>query len=159
MNSSWHTYGLRILTTGVLVTASLAAHASLGRAPTAYQDASTNAVRARVLAAGAPTAATYTVNTTTLTTGTTVHEYVGADGTVFAVSWSGPFLPDLHNLLGDHFNTLTSAAASQSRAGRSQLHINRPDVTIESTGHMRAYAGRAWINAKLPAGFNAQDIQ
>ena len=44
-------------------------------------------------------------------------------------------------------------------AGRSQLHIDRPDVTIESTGHMRAYAGRAWIKAKLPAGFNAQEIQ
>jgi hypothetical protein len=159
MNSSWHTYGLRILTTGLLVTASLAAHASLGGAPTAFHDASINGARARALAASSVTAANYTVNSTTLTSGTTVREYVGADGTVFGVSWSGPFQPDLRNLLGDHFATMTAEAARQAHAGHSQLYVNRPDVTIESTGHMRAYAGRAWINAKLPAGFNVQDIQ
>jgi hypothetical protein len=160
MNSSWHTYSLRILATGLLATASLAANASLGNAPSVFHDASsTQAVRAHALAAGSPTTGNYTVNTTSLTSGTTVREYVDGNGTVFAVSWSGPFQPDLRNLLGDQFNTMTSAAASQPHAGHNQIYVNRPDVTIESTGHMRAYAGRAWINAKLPAGFNAKDIQ
>lgn len=160
MKSSWQPHCLRILATGLLATASFACHASLGHAPTAFPDtASSKAVRARALAAGSATATNYNVNTTTLTSGTTVREYVGSDGTVFAVSWKGPFMPNLRTLLGDHFATMKSAAAQRPWAGHSQLHVDRSDVSIESTGHMRAYAGRAWIKAKLPAGFNVQNIQ
>ncbi|WP_036169239.1 DUF2844 domain-containing protein [Massilia sp. 9096] len=160
MKLSSYKHGLRMMATGLLATVSLACHASLGHAPTSFPDtASSQAVRARALAAGSASAVNYNVNSTTLTSGTVVREYVGSDGTVFAVSWNGPFIPDLRTLLGDQFQTLTSAAASRPMAGHSQLHIDRADVTIESTGHMRAYAGRAWIKAKLPAGFNVQDIQ
>src|SRR5437764_15361412 len=163
MNASRRTCALRILMMGLLLpVASLSCLASLGRAPTVFPSASTNAVRAHVLAASSAAAnagAAYTVNSSVLANGTTVREYVGADGVVFAVSWNGPFLPDLRTLLGDHFATLTSEAARRPKAGHSQLHIERPEVTIESTGHMRAYAGRAWINARLPAGFNTQDIE
>lgn len=160
MNASWRTIALRILTTGLLLPASLPSHASLGRAPTAFPDASSHAVRAQALAAGSSTgSASYGVNSSVLANGTTVREYVGADGLVFAVSWNGPFLPDLRTLLGDHFATLTAEAARRPKAGHSQLHVERPEVTIESSGHMRAYAGRAWINARLPAGFTTQDIE
>jgi len=154
MNAFRRSCALRILMMGLLLpAASLSCFASLGRAPTAFPAAGTSAVRAN------PGAAGYTVNSSVLDNGTTVREYVGADGVVFAVSWNGPFLPDLRTLLGDHFATLTSEAARRPKAGHSQLHIERPEVTIESTGHMRAYAGRAWINARLPAGFNTQDIE
>lgn len=146
----------------LLPAASLTCHASLGRAPTVFPNAtSTNAVRAHVMAASSASgsAAGYTVNSTVLAGGTTVREYVGADGLVFAVSWDGPFLPDLRTLLGDHFTTMKNEAARRPKAGHNQLHVERPEVTIESSGHMRAYTGRAWINAKLPAGFNTQDIE
>ena len=163
MNAFRRSCALRILMMGLLLpAASLSCFASLGRAPTAFPAAGTSAVRAHVLAAGAganPGAAGYTVNSSVLDNGTTVREYVGADGVVFAVSWNGPFLPDLRTLLGDHFATLTSEAARHPKAGHSQLHVDRPEVTIESTGHMRAYAGRAWINARLPAGFKPGDIE
>lgn len=165
MNSSWRNSVRHLLAAGLLLpAASLVCHASLGRAPSVFPDASSNAVRARVLAASgaaasAAGAASYTVNSSVLPSGTTVREYVGADGIVFAVSWNGPFLPDLRNLLGDHFTTMTSEAARHPKAGHSQLRVDRADVTIESTGHMRAFAGRAWINARLPAGFNTQDIE
>jgi len=149
--------------TGLLLpVASLSCHASLGRAPTAFPAASTNAVRAHVLAASGAAgagAAGYSVNSSVLANGTTVREYVGADGLVFAVSWNGPFMPDLRTLLGDQFTTMTAEAARRPKAGHSQLRVERPEVTIESTGHMRAYAGRAWLTAKLPAGFNPQDIE
>lgn len=161
MNVFRHDAILRILMTGLLLpAAALPCHASLGRAPTAFPNASTNAVRAHVLAASSgASGAAYSVNSSVLPGGTTVREYVGADGLVFAVSWNGPFLPDLRTLLGEQFSTMTSEAARHPKAGHSQLHIERPDVTIESTGHMRAYAGRAWINAMLPAGFDTQDIE
>jgi hypothetical protein len=163
MNASWRIPAFRILIAGLLLpAASLTCHASLGRAPTVFPDASASAVRAHAMAAssgGAGTAAAYTVNSSVLANGTTVREYVGADGLVFAVSWDGPFLPDLRTLLGDHFATMKAEAARHPKAGHNQLHIERPEVTIESSGHMRAYTGRAWINAKLPAGFTSQDIE
>jgi hypothetical protein len=163
MNASRPTFALRLLMTGLLLpAASLSCHASLGRAPTAFPAASTNAVRAHVLAASGAAganAAGYTVNSSVLAGGTTVREYVGADGLVFAVSWNGPFMPDLRTLLGDQFTTMTAEAARHPKAGHSQLRVERPEVTIESTGHMRAYAGRAWLTARLPAGFKPQDIE
>jgi hypothetical protein len=141
--------------------------ASLGRAPSAF--AGTNTVhQARALAAANGTGSTtgtggssanYSVSTTTLAGGTTVREYAGADGVVFAVTWNGPFLPDLRELLGQHFATLKNESARQPKAGRGQVRVAQPDVTIESGGHMRAYAGRAWINSRLPAGFDTDTLE
>lgn len=134
------------------------AHASLGGAPSDFPNA---AARARQLGAVVPGVATpgYTVSETTLDSGTVVREYVGADGAVFAVSWNGPFLPDLRTLLGPQFSTLTAETASRRQAGRGRVHIERPDVVIESGGHMRAYQGRAWIGSALPGGFDTGAIQ
>jgi hypothetical protein len=135
--------------------------ASLGRAPSTFAGATT-AHQARALAAAsgnAGTGAGYGVNTTTLANGTTVREYVGADGIVFAVAWHGPFLPDLRELLGQHFATLTNESARHPKAGHNGVHVATTDVTIESTGHMRAYAGRAWVGSLLPAGFDTDAIQ
>ena len=45
--------------------------------------------------------------------GATVHEYVSRDGIVFAVSWSGPTLPDLKQstiLFGSHGLAVTDVA-------------------------------------------------
>jgi len=134
--------------------------ASLGRASSAF--AGSHAVhQARVLAAGGGTSsgAAYSVSTTTLASGTTVREYVGANGIVFAVAWNGPFLPDLRELLGQHFAAFTSESARLPKAGRGPVRVAQPDVTIESTGHMRAYAGRAWVNSLLPAGFDKDTIE
>jgi hypothetical protein len=130
--------------------------ASLGGAPTKFDG--TSARHTRVLAAAAPSSG-YRVEVTTLPSGTTVREYVGADGLVFAVSWNGPFLPDLRSLLGQHFDTLTSESVRHPKAGHSRVRVEQPDLTIESAGHMRAYTGRAWINSMLPAGFHTGDIQ
>lgn len=162
-NDSWRTFARRLAMAALLApAASLTCHASLGSAPSTFPDAGARAVRAHALAASNNSTAgnaAYNVTTTVLAGGTTVREYAGADGTVFAVSWTGPFMPDLRTLLGDQFATMTAASAKRPMAGNSQLHVERPDVTIESTGHMRAYAGRAWLNAKLPAGFSTNDIK
>jgi hypothetical protein len=99
----------------------------------------------------------YTVSQTTLDAGTTVREYVDASGVVFGVSWSGPFLPNLKELLGPYFDQMTSAQERQRQ--RPQV-INQPDVVIQSGGHMGAFQGRAWLTGKLPAGFDpGKDIQ
>jgi hypothetical protein len=129
--------------------------AALGGAPTDFGGQPVR--QARMLAAGAPAA--FSVQTTTLPNGTVVREYIAPGGAVFAVSWQGQFLPDLRVLLAQYFNVLTAETARRPMAGHSQVHIDRPEVTIESTGHMRAYAGRAWIAGALPAGVTSADIE
>lgn len=129
--------------------------AALGGAQSTFPQAQAR-VRAQVLASGT---SPWRVSESTLASGTIVREYVGADGIVFAVSWSGPLLPDLQSLLGAHFATLTGEATSKPKAGHSQLRVAHPEVVIVSGGHMRAYEGRAWIPAALPAGFAPSDIE
>lgn len=141
-----------------------AAYASLGAKPSQFSASqfSTSQLRqgARSLAASdSANPANYTVTTTTLDSGTVVREYADTAGFVFAVSWSGPFLPDLRALLGEHFSTMNQQAASHPKAGRSQLTVDTPDVVIVSNGHMRAFSGKAWIPGALPAGFSTDSIE
>jgi hypothetical protein len=99
--------------------------------------------------------ANYAVAERRLDTGTTVREYVDAGGTVFAVSWSGPYLPDLQQLLGRSFDALASVPAGR---GRSGLAVDRADVVIRSSGRMGAFEGQAWLPPKLPAGFDPKGM-
>lgn len=133
------------------------AGAALGGAPTDF-GVKDSGRQTRVLSAD-KAAANYRINESTLSSGTVVREYVAANGVVFAVSWVGPFMPDLQALLGKHVDTLNAEAAKKPRAGNSQVSINRPDVVIHSGGHMRAYEGRAWVASEFPSGFTADDIQ
>ncbi|HEV7817032.1 MAG TPA: DUF2844 domain-containing protein [Janthinobacterium sp.] len=139
----------------LLITQCASSHAALGSLPSNF-GVQQNGIKARSLAAAS--GAYHTVETT-LDSGTVVREFVNnSSGTVFAVSWDGPFMPDLQTLLGTNFSTLTDAAASKPKAGHSQLSIDKQDVVIVSGGHMRAYTGRAWITSQFPAGVSATDI-
>ncbi|MEO7495995.1 MAG: DUF2844 domain-containing protein [Massilia sp.] len=133
------------------------AHAALGAAPSNV-GAATPPSQARVLAASGR-GSTFTVRASTLDSGTAVREYVNSDGIVFAVSWSGPLMPDLRTLLGAHFTTFASESAKRPRAGHSAVSIQRPELVVVSGGHMRAFKGYAYTTAGLPEGFTAADIQ
>jgi hypothetical protein len=133
------------------------AYAALGSAPSNFGDAPVRQ-GARSLAAASGDQV-YTVSQSTLDSGTIVREYSDTAGIVFAVSWNGPTLPDLRTLLGDKFATMTSAAAKRPKAGHSQLAVEQSDVVIVSNGHMRSFAGHAWIPSTLPAGFDINSIE
>jgi hypothetical protein len=100
----------------------------------------------------------YTVHELTTPNGTTVREFAAANGTVFAVSWQGPLLPDLRTLLGAHFETLLSAERSQP-ATHSKLLIQHPDVVIHSEGRVRAFSGQAWLPPLVPAGVAITELR
>jgi hypothetical protein len=138
------------------------AYAALGGSPSNFGGTPTR-LAARTLAAAsgdsAATTAVYTVSQSTLDSGTIVREYSDSAGVVFAVSWSGPTLPDLRTLLGDKFTAMTSAAGKRPKAGHSQLAVEQSDVVIVSNGHMRSFAGHAWIPSALPAGFDTNTIE
>lgn len=96
---------------------------------------------------------TYSVRETTLAVGTKVREYVADNGLVFAVTWSGPFLPELKPLLRKYFAKMGAESAKPPQARRSHVAVNHAAVVINVGGHMRSFEGEAWLPAVLPAGF------
>jgi Protein of unknown function (DUF2844) len=109
-------------------------------------------------APSSPTLPGATVQTLTLSSGTVVREYVSTAGVVFAVSWQGPVLPQLKQLLGpDNFTQYAGAQAEHS--GHGFAGVNLPGLVVNSGGHMGAFFGRAWLPQSLPAGITAKDIQ
>jgi hypothetical protein len=100
----------------------------------------------------------YTVHEIETPTNTVVREYVSASGKVFAVSWSGPLLPDFRQTLGRYFDAYNSGA-SAPRVGRRHLSIERTDLVVNSHGHMRAFYGNAYVPSLLPPNFSVSDIR
>ena len=102
----------------------------------------------------------YTAQEITAPSGLRVREYVDAKGVVFAVSWDGPVMPDLMGLLGSHYSEYTDAVAAQAPVGLHRaLNIALPGLVVQSGGHLRAYAGRAYLPQLLPAGVTAAEVQ
>lgn len=127
--------------------------AALGGAPASFE-AQKNVPMSSTLSPGA---AGYTVVRHDLDSGTQVREYVDASGKVFAVSWSGPFLPDLKELLGAHFEAMQGPANRGDSISR--LTRQGQGVVVVSTGRLGAFEGRAWLPALLPSGFNASEAK
>jgi hypothetical protein len=89
-----------------------------------------------------------------------VREYLNRDGIVFAVAWSGPAMPDLQRLLGPYFEEYTTALTSLKSPGlHRSVRIASSGLVVESEGHLRAYAGRAYLPALVPGGVSVADLR
>jgi hypothetical protein len=93
--------------------------------------------------------------------GTMIREYVNASGTVFAVAWDGPWLPDLRQVLGEHFDRYQSAMRRRqgAKTGRGALVINESGLVVQMSGHPRAFIGRAYLPALLPPGVQPESLR
>ena len=100
----------------------------------------------------------YQLHEIRLPTGTLLREFVGADGTVFAVAWNGPTIPNLRQAFGRYFDTYTAAAGS-THSGHSRLRIMRSDLVVQSSGHMRAFAGHAYLPQAIPDGVDIGELR
>ncbi|MFM9879111.1 MAG: DUF2844 domain-containing protein [Burkholderiaceae bacterium] len=100
----------------------------------------------------------HTVHELQTESGTRVREYIGADGKVFAVSWRGPFLPDLQVLLGSHFAAYAAMAQRNPVASRT-MDMQTPTLVVHSGGRMRAFAGYAYLPRQLPTGVNLSALR
>jgi hypothetical protein len=99
----------------------------------------------------------YSVHEIETASGTVIHEYVSAAGKVFAVSWRGPGVPNLPQLLGSYSEQLRQAA-TLPHYNHHRMNIETPDVVMQSRGHLRTHSGRAWAPALLPQNFSPKDI-
>jgi hypothetical protein len=99
----------------------------------------------------------YAVLRQALPSGTQVTQYVDRQRTVFAVAWSGPYLPELRELLGAYHRELVEAQA------RSTLHapvvVRSSRIAIESATGVGSFQGRAWLPDHLPAGFDVKELR
>jgi hypothetical protein len=93
----------------------------------------------------------YTLHELQDANGGIVHEYVSPAGVVFAVTWRGPFKPDLQQLLGSHFGTYANAPRSAG-SDRNHLAIDAGTLVVRAGGHQRGFFGSAWAPALVPAG-------
>ena len=100
----------------------------------------------------------YRVHEVQLASGTVLREYSGLDGKVFAVTWHGAFIPNLRQALGSYFDEV-SAQAAAGKGDRKHLVVRRPDLVVESAGHMRAYHGLAYLPQAVPGGVSPGDLQ
>ena len=100
----------------------------------------------------------YTIHEMQTPTGTVIREFVAASGVVFAVSWQGPFKPDMNVLLGRYFGAYATAPRSPGST-RSRLMIEQPDLVVHAGGHIRAFAGIAYVPQLLPANVTEGDLQ
>ncbi|MBV8528326.1 MAG: DUF2844 domain-containing protein, partial [Candidatus Dormibacteraeota bacterium] len=89
--------------------------------------------------------------------GTVVREYLSAAGQVFAVTWRGPGIPDLRQLLGSYSAQL-DRSGGPPHYNHHHLEVRTPDVVVQSSGHARGFFGRAWAPALLPPEVTARDI-
>src|ERR1700676_758401 len=102
----------------------------------------------------------YDMEEITAASGVLVREFLNRNGIVFAVTWSGPVVPDLRTLLGPSFESYTKAVAALKQPGlHRSLRIATPELVVESGGHMRAYSGRAYLPPLIPAGASTADLR
>jgi len=103
----------------------------------------------------------YTLHEIQSASGTTIREYVSSSGDVFAVAWSGPFQPDLQQVLGTYFDRYRQSGdkARRARHGRGPLTIRDGDLVVQMGGHQRSFSGRAYVAGLMPAGVDASAIQ
>ena len=102
--------------------------------------------------------ATHAVHELQAPGGQVIREYVSPSGIVFGVVWQGASKPDLKQLLGDHFEEVQQALQRRG-VRRGPVVINEPGVVFEMGGHMRAFAGRAYLPQLLPSGVQADAIR
>ena len=129
------------------------AHAALGQPATS------------IAADGTPTpqhalqAATAGVSTQSVTTpdGVLVTEYV-SQGIVFAVTWSGPVMPDLPGLLADAFPTLRAWLDAHPAPLNRPIQMRTASLVVRAEGHMRAFQGVAYLPGQVPAGFDITQL-
>jgi hypothetical protein len=135
---------------GALLCVHLVAAATLGETEQSIQADSVRMAGVHRQAAGLAVQ----VHTLTTADGSTVREYAAPGGRVFAISWNTHYKPRLDQLLGAHFAAYADAGrALQQQPGlRHGARVQQGDLVVESSAHLNAHVGRAYLRSLLPAG-------
>ena len=89
--------------------------------------------------------------------GTKVREFVGKDGKVFAVSWSGGWRPNLRDVMGSHYDHFIANTRGHRRQ-RGPARIELPGMVVFVGGYLRISFGFVYLPDRLPTGFSPEAI-
>ncbi len=102
----------------------------------------------------------YVVHTMSTANGVNVREYVNQSGLVFAIAWDGPVRPDLQQLFGGYYAEYSAALLKIRPLGlHRSLRIDTAALHVELGGHVRAYAGLAYLPAMMPNGVGRDQVR
>jgi hypothetical protein len=101
----------------------------------------------------------YRLHQITDASGGVVREYISPSGTVFGISWQGPFVPNMQQLLGTYFTYLRQYAQSQTGHHGGPLIIQNDKFVFTSSGHMRWRQGHAYVPSLLPTNLTPEVVQ
>jgi len=88
-----------------------------------------------------------------------VREFLNENGSVFAVSWTGPVLPDLRHLMGAHFAEYAVAPGGLEHPGlQRSVRVAMADLIVESGGASAGIYGRAYLPDLIPPGVSVSDL-
>ncbi len=90
-----------------------------------------------------------------------LHEFVGQDQKVFALTWKGKSNPKLDTYLGSHlvqFQKALVAARGTHRHGGT-INATVDGLHVEMEGHMGAVSGRVWLVNQLPPGVGENELR
>jgi hypothetical protein len=100
---------------------------------------------------------TYKVHQLTSANGTIVREYVSPKGLVFGVTWRGPFMPDMRQLLGSYVTNLQTASPSQTYVRHLRgLVVKMKDFVFVNGGNMRHWMGNAYVPSLIPSNVSVE---
>ncbi|WP_343548693.1 DUF2844 domain-containing protein [Ralstonia sp.] len=132
--------------------------ATLGGDPTPYSDSDRPGLGKTIHREKAKSL--YTVHTDVTLQGVEIHQYVGPDGRVFAITWKGPTNPDLRALFGpEAFDKATHRQATSPRTGLHATMQRFDDLIVQAHAFAHQHQGRAWIPALIPVGVSPEEVQ
>jgi hypothetical protein len=102
----------------------------------------------------------YRVDEITTPAGTVVKEFISPAGVVFAVSWRGPVMPDLAQIMGSGYFTMLKAAETRERAslGHNHVQLRTPQLIVHAGGHMRFFFGVAYVPSLVPPDVSISNL-
>ena len=92
----------------------------------------------------------YNLHQITLKDGGVIKEFVSPAGMVFGISWTGPFAPNLQQLLGTYLTHYQQGQVVQ-HVPRRMITIHGDNFVYTSSGTMRNFRGRAYVPGLVPA--------
>jgi hypothetical protein len=121
----------------------------------------TEQARMRAARITASAGAGATMHELRLPDGSSIRQFVNAQGIVYAVAWSTRMKPDLSQLLGRHEAEFVAGSAATARAPglKRSISVEGSDLVVHSAGRPGAFVGRAWLKSQLPTGTNADAIR
>ena len=102
----------------------------------------------------------YKVHQLTTANGTIVREYISPQGLVFGVTWQGPFMPNMQQLLGSYVTNLQTASPTQTQVRHLRgLIVKTDDFVFVSGGHMRFWKGSAYVPSLVPSNVSVEVVR